>query len=724
MGIGSAVIGALRVNLSIDTAEFRSGLNSVRASLMSVGKNMASIGKNMTLGISTPLAAMGVGVLKTAGDFEASMNRVQAASGASSEQFKAMQAMALKLGADTSKSASEAADGMEMLAKNGVSADDILGGAAAASIKLSIATGGDLSQAADVATNAMSQFNKKAGELGKVADDITGVTLQSQFGFEDYALALGQAGGVAGAIGVSFDDFNATIAATSSVFNSGSDAGTSFKTFLTSLNPKSKEAASTMEELKLSFYNADGSMKSMAAVAQELKDKMSGLSQQDLSSKMNSMFGVDGMRTAIALMQQGGAGIEAMNAKILAASADDQASARMKGFNGQLEQLTGALETLSITIANSGLLEFVTGLLQRLADLVSNLSTTNPEILKWGTVVAGLAIVIGPVVAALGLLVVGITAIGGPVLLAVTGVTALTAAVVAFWPQIQQAATAVSQFVSGAWATFVVAWDQIPIKVATAWQSVQQFAANIVSAFAAIPGQMIEIGGQIIDGLWQGIQAKWESLKGNVTGIASSIKSSFTNFFDIHSPSKVMHDVGTFVMQGLGNGMESMRGGVEGTASSIASTVSSAFEGLIDGSKKVKDVLKDLAMQIGKSALNSGVNSLLSAFGIGGGGSAFKATTTIGNFLQGIPGFATGGSILPGGLGGIDSQLMMFKKSPTEQVDIYDPRKMRSGGGGSFRGGDLVVQGDVSERNRALILAAIRDNNKQLAYARENEWRS
>lgn len=314
--MASAVIGALRVNLGIDSAEFQNGLRKAQASLSGVGKSMQSAGKSMSAYLTAPLAAMGALTIKTAGDFEASMNRVPAATNASSDQLAQMHKLALDLGANTSKSASEAADSMEMLAKNGVGAEDILNGAAAASIKLSEATGGDLSTAADVATNVMAQFKIEVKDLGKVVDGITNVTLASQFGFDDYKEALGQAGGVAGAMGVSLQDFNAAIAATSSVFSSGSDAGTSFKTFLTTLVPKSLAAQIAMKELGLEFFNADGSMKSMSAIAEELKTGLAGLSDEARNNAVKEIFGIDAMRTAIALADQGAAGIDKMTESV------------------------------------------------------------------------------------------------------------------------------------------------------------------------------------------------------------------------------------------------------------------------------------------------------------------------------------------------------------------------------------------------------------------------
>ena len=68
-------------------------------------------------------------------------------------------------------------------------------------------------------------------------------------------------------------------------------------------------------------------------------------------------------------------------------------------------------------------------------------------------------------------------------------------------------------------------------------------------------------------------------------------------------------------------------------------------------------------------------------FSLGNIGSA------IGKLFKSLPGFANGGSILPGGSGGIDSQVVAFRKSPTEQVDIHTPGKDAGPWGGS-RGGD------------------------------------
>lgn len=111
-------------------------------------------------------------------------------------------------------------------------------------------------------------------------------------------------------------------------------------------------------------------------------------------------------------------------------------------------------------------------------------------------------------------------------------------------------------------------------------------------------------------------------------------------------------------------------GGVmESIGQTISQSFSSAFEGLIDGSKKVKDVLRDLLGQLASMAANSAFKSLFSGMLGGGGG-----------FLGKLFGFAKGGTIMPGGAGGIDSQLVAFRKSPNERVDITKPGQSLSSG--------------------------------------------
>jgi TP901 family phage tail tape measure protein len=308
-------------------------------------------------GVLAPLAG-GLAVKEVftaAADFQASMNRVRAALQTTGPEFAELSALAKEMGRTTQFSANESALAIEMLGKNGLNTSQILGGALKTSMEIAAASGSDLSSSADVVTDVMSNFKLEAKDLGSVANGLTGVLLQSKFGFEDYRLALGQAGGVAGGVGVTMADFNSTIAATSSAFASGSDAGTSFKTFLARLVPASKPAAAAMKKLGLEFFDKNRKMKSMGEIAQELQEGLKGLSDEARNEALQDIFGTDAIRTAFGLAQQGLAGMERIQGKIGDASAKAQADARMEGFWGEWKKTLSALEGLNIELGTSGL---------------------------------------------------------------------------------------------------------------------------------------------------------------------------------------------------------------------------------------------------------------------------------------------------------------------------------------------------------------------------------
>mgnify|MGYP000362617255 CR=1 FL=1 len=144
------------------------------------------------------VARFGASIVKTAGGFEASMKRVEGVLQTSGEEIDALSDKARQLGATTSFAASEAANAIETLAKNGLKAEDILGGALDASLSLAAALGGSLPASADLMTDVMQQFNLEADKLPDIADRITGAALNSKFSFDDFRNAMGQAGGVAG----------------------------------------------------------------------------------------------------------------------------------------------------------------------------------------------------------------------------------------------------------------------------------------------------------------------------------------------------------------------------------------------------------------------------------------------------------------------------------------------------------------------------------------------
>jgi TP901 family phage tail tape measure protein len=507
----NSVIGALRVVLGIDTAAFDRGLNDAQRELAAVakrmnaiGKGMSDLGRDMSLSLTAPFAAFAGTSLKVAGDFEAAMVAVRISTQASAAEMEKLTAVARKIGKDTVFSATEAAGAIDNLAKAGLSAEQILGGAAKATADLAAASGAELEPAANAVSDAMAQFKLSTKELPRVVDGITGAVNESKLSFEDFVAGAGAAGGVAGSLGVSFEDFNAVLAATSPLFASGSDAGTSFKTFLTTLVPKSDEAAAAMRKYGLAFFEADGSMKSMAQIAEILRQKLGGLSEAARTDVLTTIFGTDAMRTAIGLMDQGAAGLDKVAAKIRETDAAAQSAERMKGFNAQMKELGGAFTDLAIAIGDSGLLKFAADMVKGLGELLEKIAALNPELLKWGFILGGLVAAIGPVLVGLGSLAqtfatlsiamslspalatfaVGLGAVLGPIALVTAGVAALVIGLKLYYDQALGQVTVSKEMkrTTDAVSTAVLAYEDAAKKAAIATGKEKDKALELVKA--------------------------------------------------------------------------------------------------------------------------------------------------------------------------------------------------------------------------------------------------
>jgi TP901 family phage tail tape measure protein len=416
------------------------------------GDVMKSAGTALSVGVTAPLVLFGASALNAAGNFESAFNRVEAATLASGNELDSLRKKALDISLDPTLkfSASDAAAALENLAKNGLDTRQILEGAADASVNLATATGGQLATSADIATDVMNNFNLTAQQLAASVDNITGTTIASKLDIDNYRQALGQAGGVAGQLGVQFSDFNTALAVTSSGFSSGSDAGTSFKTFLQRLVPQSKEAKVAMDKLGLSFFDAGGQLLPLREIAGRLQTAFKGLSDEQRNLAGTQIFGADSIRTALLLAKSGSEGFDQMAASIGKVKAASQGAILSKGFSGALEAAKSALEGFQIALGESGLLDFGTRFLKAGAGLLSGLSELDPAVLRVGTALAAAAAAIGPLLLGLGSLgaaipaiVTGLGTIGaavglaaGPLALLVVGVGAAVAAIITNWDEI------------------------------------------------------------------------------------------------------------------------------------------------------------------------------------------------------------------------------------------------------------------------------------------------
>jgi hypothetical protein len=165
---GAIKAGKAFVELFVDQSPLVRGLKRAQAKLRAFGAGLKSMGTRL-LGLGTTVAAPFALSSKVFASFESQMARVQALTGATTQDFARLKAEAKRLGRTTVFSASQAAEAMSFFALAGFKVDQILR-AVGPTLNLAAAGQIEIAQAADIAAKIMAGMGLEADELGDAVD--------------------------------------------------------------------------------------------------------------------------------------------------------------------------------------------------------------------------------------------------------------------------------------------------------------------------------------------------------------------------------------------------------------------------------------------------------------------------------------------------------------------------------------------------------------------------
>lgn len=359
-------LGDAFVRVRPDTSTFGPELNAgVSGATRGFGSRLAGFAKvaGVALGAAGAYGAISFakGAVSLEAEFGRTMNKIQANLQAPQKEMRKLSSLAMKMGADTVFSASDASDAMLELARGGMTAATIRGGALQGTLTLAAAGELSMGEAANTAVKAMGMFNLKGKDMKSVAAALAGGANASSASVSDMAQALAQGGLAANAVGFSIQETTGILAAFSNKGLEGSDAGTSLKTALDRLVPSTKTAFDAMKNVNLitedgrsKFVKANGEYKSAAQVAQVLKKATDDLSSSERKRTLSAIFGSDAQRAATILADEGAKGIR----KMVKATSDQNAAQRMaqanmKGTAGALEMMHGSIETAQLAFGKA-----------------------------------------------------------------------------------------------------------------------------------------------------------------------------------------------------------------------------------------------------------------------------------------------------------------------------------------------------------------------------------
>lgn len=346
---------------------FREGLNSSNEQLVTLAERAGQAFGAITspIGIvTTALIAFTAATkasVEQAANFEEKMSGISAVTGATGAEFKKLEKLALDMGKQTSFSATEAANGIEELAKAGVTTADIVGGGLQGALSLAASTGmKDLGKAAEISANVLNTFSLKGMDLAHVADVISNGANKSALDISGFAESLSAAGSVVASSKIGLEQFTGVISIMANSALKGSDAGTSFKSFLSALQGPSSTAASLMKKLGLEIFDSNGKMlefsssvKGVPTIMGNLSKAFEGLTEKQYKQSAQTIFGSDGIRAFNILMKQGPEGLNKMTAAMGEQGSAAAASAKqLDNLKGAVSGMQGAAETLAINFGS------------------------------------------------------------------------------------------------------------------------------------------------------------------------------------------------------------------------------------------------------------------------------------------------------------------------------------------------------------------------------------
>ncbi len=397
---GGVDLGTAHGRVVIDASGVRAAVQGARRSLVGgmqdVGATLSGIGRDL-MTLTAPLAAFGAVGIRTAGDFESAMLEIQARTGLTDEAMQQLRDTAIQLGADTVFSANDAAAAMLQLLTSGMDVEQalaalrpVLDGAAAGSV--------DLGFAADVVTDVMNNFHLEASDARRIVDALTKASASGSASFADLAYGLQNSAGTADMFGMSLEETVAVLQIFSENGIKGSEAGTRLMRMLNNMTRDTEEVQGAWEELGVSLYELDGSARPLADVINDLRAAMDGMSDEERIYYIKTLAGVYGQLGLNALLAGGdiNAMLETMNS---ASDAATVADAKMSGWKGAVENLSGSIESFQLEVLTPFLENTLTPMVNKLADVVNKITEwaqANPELTEEIVKFVAAIILLGP----------------------------------------------------------------------------------------------------------------------------------------------------------------------------------------------------------------------------------------------------------------------------------------------------------------------------------------
>jgi len=362
--LGSAVSSAIKMTGGIGSA-------------LKVAGTVAGVGAAAIGVATTAVAAFGKSSVEAGMNFDSSMSQVAATMGTTVDQIGDLRNFALEMGRTTAFSATESADALNYMALAGYDAEtsmkmlpNVLNLAAAGNM--------DLARASDMVTDTQTAFGMSIDRTSQMVDEMAKAASTGNTSVEQLGDAFLTVGGLAqelngGMVMLSdgtykqvdgIQELEIALTGMANAGIKGTEAGTHMRNMLLKLSSPTSEGVKQLEALGVSVFDAQGNMRSLDKIFQDLSGSLGDLTQEQKLQAISELFNARDIASAEALLNSINQDWDKIGESILNAdgAAEQMANTQLDNLAGDVKLFKSALEGAQIAISDTlspSLREFV-----------------------------------------------------------------------------------------------------------------------------------------------------------------------------------------------------------------------------------------------------------------------------------------------------------------------------------------------------------------------------
>jgi TP901 family phage tail tape measure protein len=351
----------LFVTLAIKDTAYKQGLKEAEGNASSstskIGGAFKTVGKVAKTAMAAGSAAA-VAFTKTSIDsgmnFDTAMSQVAATMGTTVDKIGNVEAKAEEMGRTTKYTATEAAEGMNILAQAGLSADEQISGIGTV-LNLASAGAMSLEESASYTAGAVKGFGDSMGNASYYADLMAKGATLANTNVRGLGEAFSGSAATAKNYGQSADSVTLSLLRLAEQNVTGSEASTALNRAMADLYTPTDNASKALDQLGVSAYKSNGEAKDFNDLVDELNGSLQGMTAEQKNNALATIFTTQGLQAFNKMTASSDATVQKFWKGIQdsSGSAAQQAATQLDNLKGDITLLSSATEGLELGFYNT-----------------------------------------------------------------------------------------------------------------------------------------------------------------------------------------------------------------------------------------------------------------------------------------------------------------------------------------------------------------------------------